>query len=183
MPSARDELLARVIDYVATNGIIDSSLRELAAGIGTSHRMLIYHFGSREGLVAAIVSRIEEQQRIALDEMASSAQSPTELVRTQWATLTTPELLPFIRLFFEVFAYASRGRQGTEDLLANLTEPWIEVGTQIAARMGIDADEAELRLGVAVSRGLLMEVLAGTPIGAATESLERYLTMWESSTG
>ena len=34
----------------------------LAAAIGTSHRMLIYHFGSREGLVAAIVASVEAPQ-------------------------------------------------------------------------------------------------------------------------
>src|SRR5579884_153975 len=60
---ARERLLAAAIDYVASHGITDVSLRELAAAIGTSHRMLIYHFGSKEGLLVAIVQRVEEAQR------------------------------------------------------------------------------------------------------------------------
>ena len=72
MSSARQDLLDRVIAYVAANGMIDASLRTLASGIGTSHRMLIYHFGSREGLIAAIVTTIETQQRVALEDLTGS---------------------------------------------------------------------------------------------------------------
>jgi AcrR family transcriptional regulator len=181
MPNARQELLDRVIAYVAANGIIDASLRTLAGGVGTSHRMLIYHFGSREGLVAAIVESIEAQQRVALAEIARTATSPTDLVRTQWARLTDPALLPFIRLFFEVTAYASRRQPGTEQFMANLTEPWIDVGKSAANSLGMETDETELRLGVAVVRGLLLEVAAGGDLAAATASLERYLETWEAA--
>lgn len=181
MSSARRELLNRTIIYVAANGMVDVSLRALATGIGTSHRMLIYHFGSREGLVAAIVGSIEEQQRAALEELSREAASPAGLVRSQWAQLTDPQVLPFVRLFFEVLVYASRGQPGTEGFLASLTEPWIEVGAAVATRMGLETSDAELRLGIAVSRGLLMDIVAGADVAAATESLERYLSMWESA--
>ena len=51
---ARDRLLAAAVSHALSGGIADLSLRELAAAIGTSHRMLIYHFGSRQGLLAAV---------------------------------------------------------------------------------------------------------------------------------
>lgn len=181
MPDARQELLDRVIAYVAANGMIDASLRTLASGIGTSHRMLIYHFGSRRGLLAAIVNSIESQQRLSLEEMARAAKSPTDLVRTQWAQLTDPGMLPFIRLFFEVAAYASRQQPGTEEFVANLTEPWIDVAMVVAGRLGMETTRAELRLGIAVVRGLLLEVAAGGDVSATTASLERYLAMWEAA--
>jgi AcrR family transcriptional regulator len=182
MPSARQDLLDRAIAYVAANGMIDASLCTLAAGIGTSHRMLIYHFASREGLIAAIVSDIEAQQRAALAGLAEVAKTPVELVRSQWAQLTHPDLLPFIRLFFEVLAYAGRGQPGTEEFVANLTEPWIDVATAVAERLGMETSDAELRLGIAVVRGLLLDVVAGGDVALATASLERYLTMWEAAT-
>src|SRR5262245_62078955 len=59
----RQRLLDAAIDHVAAHGIGDLSLRELAAAIGTSHRMLIYHFGSKEGLLVAIVDEVEARQR------------------------------------------------------------------------------------------------------------------------
>ena len=51
---ARERLLAAAVDQAMRGGIADLSLRELAAAIGTSHRMLLYHFGSREGLLVAV---------------------------------------------------------------------------------------------------------------------------------
>src|SRR3954470_15854709 len=66
---ARERLLENVIAYVSEHGIGDVSLRTLAAELGTSHRMLIYHFGSKDGLLRAIVETIEGQQRAVLAEL------------------------------------------------------------------------------------------------------------------
>jgi len=71
--SARAQLLERVIAFAAAEGIADKSLREIARGAATSHRMLLYHFGSREGLLAAIVAAIEAQQRAVMVAMAEQA--------------------------------------------------------------------------------------------------------------
>ena len=59
----RDQLLAAAVDYVLAHGFSNLSLRELAAAIGTSHRMLIYHFGSKEGLLVALIRSVEAAQR------------------------------------------------------------------------------------------------------------------------
>ena len=53
--SRRDALLAASTDHVLAEGLIGLSLRPLAKAVGTSDRMLIYHFGNRDGLVAAII--------------------------------------------------------------------------------------------------------------------------------
>src|SRR5262249_4478203 len=63
---ARDRLLGAAVRHAMDWGIADLSLRQLAAAIGTSHRMLLYHFGSREGLLIAVTRAVEEQHRTAL---------------------------------------------------------------------------------------------------------------------
>lgn len=180
MGEARAQLLARVMAHVADTGLSDVSLREIADAVGTSHRMLNYHFGGRDGLVAAIVATMEAQQREALQELAEGASSPAEVVRAQWAALSRPEVAPFVRLFFEVLALALHGRPGTEGFLEGLTQPWIEVGGEVAERIGADVDTAELRLGIAVMRGLLVDALASGDVDAAGEALERFLARWET---
>jgi AcrR family transcriptional regulator len=175
---ARDQLLTRVLTHVATSGM-SGSLRETAAAVGTSHRMLLYHFESRAGLNAAIVERMESIQRDALESMAAEAAGPVDLVRRQWSELTTPEVLPFVRLFFEALALAAAGAPGTEGFLTRLTEPWIDVGMAIAEKMGTSVTPAELRAGIAVMRGLLADVLAGCPVDVAGAALDAYLAKWE----
>ena len=69
--AAREQLLAAVVGYVATHGFSDLSLREVAAAIGTSHRMLIYHFGSREGLAVDL-----EEEPLARPEAGIGQPAP-----------------------------------------------------------------------------------------------------------
>lgn len=179
MTTARQKLLDDVLAHVAEHGISDMSLRQLAAAIGTSHRMLIYHFGSREGLVAAIVASVEEQQRNVMQELAARLATPADLIRAVWRQVADPELRPFVRLFFEVLAAAVQQRPGTEGFLESLTEPWIVDGQQTAVSFGVDSSPTELRLGVAVIRGLLIDVLATGSDDEASASLERFIDMWE----
>jgi AcrR family transcriptional regulator len=178
---ARAELLGRVMEHVARHGLADVSLRELAGAVDTSHRMLLYHFGSREGLVAAIVGEMEARQREALDALATGAASPRQVIEAQWTQLSDPALRPFVALFFEVLALAVHGRPGTEQFLAGLTDPWLDLAEGLASRLGGCADRDQLRLGVAVSRGLLIEVLASGEVEPATRSLQLFLDRWDGS--
>jgi AcrR family transcriptional regulator len=178
--TARDALLEKAMAHVAAHGMSDLSLRELAAAIGTSHRMLLYHFGSREGLVAAIVASMEQTQRDELLSLTEDASSPREVIERQWAQLTDPTVLPFVALFFEVLALAVHRRPGTEGFLEGITDPWLDQATDAAAQLGLEVDRDELRLGVAVSRGLLIEVLASGDVQGPTRSLQRFLDLWET---
>ena len=58
----RDELLAAVVADCAEHGLGNRSLRDIADHVGTSHRMLIHHFGSREELLVAVVQEVEARQ-------------------------------------------------------------------------------------------------------------------------
>ncbi len=170
MDDARTQLLERVMAEVSERGLADRSLRELAQAIGTSHRMLHYHFGSRAGLVAAIVETVESRQRAMLAELAAEIDDPLELARALWLRTSAPELRPFVRLFFECVALT--GGEG-------LTDPWIEVSMAIGERHRLSTDEDELRLGVAVTRGLL----AHDDASQATRAFERYLELWGARVG
>jgi len=172
MPPARDSLLARIVDDVGRHGLHDRSLRDLAAAAGTSHRMLLYHFGSREGLVAEIVGAVEASQRDLMRDLAATAESPAALVRSLWARLSAPSLHPFIRLFFEAASYPP----GTTER----TQPWLEDAELVARHLRVPYDPVEVRLGVAVIRGLLLDVVSGDALADATAALERFLTMGEA---
>ncbi len=91
-------------------GIIGQSLREIAAAIGTSHRMLLYHFQSREGLLVAICNMLNESVVGGLGQW----KEPREL----WAHFADPEAWPFERLFFELYAHALFRRPGSEGFVS-----------------------------------------------------------------
>jgi AcrR family transcriptional regulator len=171
---ARERLLAAAVEQAMRGGIADLSLRELAAAIGTSHRMLLYHFGSREGLLSAVARAVEEAQRAAVAEWRVTSANARRL----WQHFSDPRLWPAERLFFELYAHALLGRPGTEGFLDNAIEPWVTAITPaIAEEAGLDdkTARAEARLAVAVTRGLLLDLLATGDREAVTEAFERYL--------
>jgi AcrR family transcriptional regulator len=174
MGIARDELLDRVVAEVAAHGLADRSMRELATAVGSSHRMLLYHFGSRDGLVAAIVDAVEAAQRETLRALASVADSPADLVRRLWAQVSSPELRPFVRLFFETLATQAR----TPGTAADPTREWLDT-VRTLGPVAAGYDDVDTRAGIAVMRGLLVDVLATGDVEAATEALERYLAAVE----
>jgi AcrR family transcriptional regulator len=177
MPDSRADLLARIMEFAQRAGLADRSLREIATGAGTSHRMLLYHFGSREGLLAAVVGAMEAQQRAAMGALAGTAGSPAELMSGLWRQVSSPEVRPFVRLFFEVFALATRGEPGTAQVLPGLTSSWLDDAATVAERLGIEPDPALLRLGVAVSRGLLLDLLAGATIEEVTAAHDLFVRL------
>jgi AcrR family transcriptional regulator len=183
--SPRERLLVAVLDYVAAHGVSDLSLREVAAAIGTSHRMLIYHFGSRAGLMVAIVRAVEEAQRAYLAELtADPSLPPAEAIRTMWRRLADPALWPNERLFFEIYALALQGRPGTAGLLDDVVDAWVEPIAAWAIQHGRTSAtaRADARLGVAVCRGLLLDLLATGDRAAVDEALERYVSQYEAET-
>src|SRR3712207_6763061 len=52
----RDDLLARALPYLAEHGLAGLSLRPLAAALGTSDRMLVHYFGSKDNLVGLVLT-------------------------------------------------------------------------------------------------------------------------------
>ncbi|MGN6794367.1 MAG: TetR/AcrR family transcriptional regulator [Streptosporangiaceae bacterium] len=170
---ARERLLAAAVSHALGAGIADLSLRELAAAVGTSHRMLIYHFGSREGLLAAVTKEVEDQQKTALIGSGTTADD----ARKSWQRLSDPSLWPQERLFFELYAHALLGRPGTEGFLDGIVENWVAPISAELAGAGRDEQtaRAEARLAVAVVRGLLLDLLATKDRGGVDEAYERFI--------
>jgi AcrR family transcriptional regulator len=150
----RRELLDALIEACSHNGIGDRSLRDIAAEVGTSHRMLLHHFGSREDLLVSIVQEVERRQTAMLGRLPAD---PAEAIAASWAELRSPDLWPFERLFFECYARAAQGEAPFTRLLPGAVRDWL---AEIDDRSGGAADRALARLGLAVVRGLLLDLVA-----------------------
>ena len=176
--SARERLLAAAIEHVSQHGVGEISLRGLAAALGTSHRMLIYHFGSREALLIEVIRTVEEQQRMALATILEDADMPpAEIMRRMWARVADPALWPNERLFFEVYAQALQGSPHALPLLDGIVDAWVEpLAALVAPDRAKDEARAEARLGVAVVRGLLLDLLATGDREAVDAAMERYIS-------
>jgi AcrR family transcriptional regulator len=150
----RQELLDAVVMECAERGIGDRSLRDVAAAVGTSHRMLLHHFGSRDELMLAIVEEVECRQRALRSELP---REPAEAITAMWGDLRRPQLRPFERLFFECYARGAQGEQPFARMLPGAVDSWLRV----PGAEETEPTPALARLGLAVMRGLLLD-LVGT---------------------
>ncbi len=159
--SPRDALLEKVLAYFTANGIGDTSLRGLADAVGTSHRMLIYHFGSRDGLLAEILDLMSQRQLAAIDAFLGSDEvlDPREVGWSTW-TMLADDAHVFAPLFFEVTAHAMTGQKWAEPV-RDLVEQVNERLAQYFEKSGYSPERAEIiaRTGMALARGASLDVV------------------------
>ncbi|QKE83518.1 TetR/AcrR family transcriptional regulator [Arthrobacter sp. NEB 688] len=173
--SAREELLSRAVAWFAEHGVGDTSLRTLATGIGTSHRMLNYHFGSREGLLAAVVEAVERAEQETLRALLAEGGDPFEAGARFW-THVADRAAVFAPLFFELSTHAMRGAPHADPLRAWLREGWREALAAGYRDLGVDDAQArDLALrSLAMARGLLFEVAATGDRAAADAAMAAW---------
>jgi AcrR family transcriptional regulator len=162
----RAALLEAVIESIARYGLGARSLRDLAADAGTSHRMLIHHFGSRDGLLVAIVTEVEARQR----ELLQSMPADETAIETMWQQLAATELWPFERLFYECYARGAQGEPPFDRLVPALVDDWLALFPRGRAR-----DQA--RLVLAVVRGLLLDLVATEDRAGVDRSMKQFVSI------
>jgi len=171
-------LLDAAVEFAAAHGLSDVSLRQMAAALGTSHRMLIYHFGSKEGLLVAVVNEVERRQRQSMAQLGEDERlAPDETLRRMWRTLADPSLWPLERLFYEVYGQALQGRPQTARFLDGIVDSWLAPATALGVRRGLSKRDARAwaRLGLAVTRGLLLDLLATGDRKGCDDAVERFI--------
>ncbi|MBW9204967.1 TetR/AcrR family transcriptional regulator [Mumia sp. zg.B53] len=157
-PRPREELLEKAIAVFVARGVGGTSLRTLAAEMGTSHRMLIYHFGSREDLLAAVVSHLWHSQQAVLDALTGADPAdPRGNAWRMWEVMAAGSAIT--PLVFELSAPAMKDAAWTQSFREG-TAAWVR---QISAHLvayGESPERAEelARAGIAVVRGALWEL-------------------------
>jgi AcrR family transcriptional regulator len=182
---ARQRLLNAVVEHFTAEGLADQSLRRIAEAIGSSHRMLLYHFGSRDGLLLAVVREVEAKTRERLAALSVDAPGETDaLIHRMWAYLADPALGDFERLFFALYGRALQGDDTIRPLLNDDVAHWLHASVTLSARWGVPTDVARThaRLGLAVTRGLLLDLLATGDRSGVEAALDvfadRYRGRW-----
>jgi AcrR family transcriptional regulator len=173
--AARDALLERAVEHVSRHGLADASLRSIAGALGTSHRMLIYHFGSAEAFWTAVIGGLRFRERDALRASAAGGRMPP--LRATWASLSAPKSLPRMQLLFETYGRALADRARYKGFLSEVVDVWLDtVGDALATQSRVTKAHARLqaRLRLAVLRGLSLDLLTTGDRAGTTAALKWF---------
>jgi AcrR family transcriptional regulator len=171
------ELLEAAYRYVLGNGLADMSLRPLASEIGSSPRVLLFLFGSKEGLIRALLARAREDELRYLDELRDS-RGPGAAGREVWSWLAAPSHRALLALWVEGYARSLLGEPGPwAGFGRDTVSDWLELLAQRQPADLRDTPEAaaERTLLLAVLRGALLDLLATGDIDRVTAAVERHL--------
>jgi AcrR family transcriptional regulator len=121
--------------------------------------MLIYHFGSREGLLAAVVETVEQQERELLKRLLAETDDPYAAGLRFWEHVADAAAT-FAPLYFELAGHAMQGQPWAASLRGWLTTGWTEALTDLWVALGWSATEAAnlARVNLAAVRGLLFDL-------------------------
>lgn len=146
--------------YAADHGIATLSLRPLAAALGTSSRMLVHYFGTKEELIGQALAAARPDIPALLCAHVQAGHTPAEMTRRLWQELTTGgEQEPRTRLLLEVMALALTQpglyRQHAVDAL----RAWLTPLSAALHANGLTTLDAEARATMLVSglRGLALD--------------------------
>ena len=180
MQTRKDELTAALIDYLLTHGLSELSLRPLAAELGTSARLLIYHYGSKEGLLAAAVQAMHAHLRNSLQVLAQAkpAAGSTPL-RRFWDWAVAPKNLPHLKLLYELQVLAARNPSTYGPLLQEAAADWLEEVMRILP--DDERDAATASLPIAVFDGLFLELMITGDKQRTTRALDRFIEITEQA--
>lgn len=114
-PMSRESLLPLLTAHVLAEGLGQASLRPLAKAAGTSDRMLIYHFGTKERLITDLLSFVAGLYAAGLDAVLAEGQRPASraaLLTRILAQNADPAMQPFMQLWWEIVGGAARDLPG-----------------------------------------------------------------------
>lgn len=173
----RERLLRASIEYFAENGIGDASLRQIAGAIGSSHRMLLYHFGSREGLLEAVVDELERSERDILNQVLGEDDRPGRERAWDFWTHVADVVDFYGPLYFELASQAMRSDDLSAPLRVPNVEMWIEALTVMWKQADLKPSQAKVhaRLNLAVARGLLHDFL----LTRDRKAVDQAMAMWD----
>lgn len=164
-------MLESCTDYVLEHGLPDR-LKPLASASGTSDRMLLYHFGTRDGLLRQVLREARLRQVQAFSDLLRRrpGEHYRDTLQHAWTAMSGPQGQAYLRVFTPLHDAAGEPmwpgfrRIATRDWLAPLEAGLASTGRPELATVVL-----------AVIRGLLMDLGATGEVERTDQAFSDFL--------
>ena len=181
----RQELLEAAYAHALRSGLADLSLRPLAAEIKSSPRVLLYLFGSKDGLVRALLARARADELAALRRLAA-ARAPAAglgpVARGRWRWLSEDAHRGLLTLWVESYARSLVEPDGPwAGFASDTVEDWLALlaAGQRPEERDTEAGLARRTLVLATLRGALLDLLATGDLERTSAAVHALLAQGE----
>jgi AcrR family transcriptional regulator len=173
-PDARREaIIAAAVDVAVAKGLASTTVRDVAAAMGTSSGLIHHYFGSMDEVLAAAFESVARQDLAISEAQMAAAPSPTAALRSFFATYTPADKDWAFQLWLDAWAEAAR-RPAVRATSRRLNLAWqgllettIRAGVADGSFRCADPGGAAWRI-VSLLDGLALQVVAhGTTLSRA----------------
>jgi AcrR family transcriptional regulator len=174
----RTELLDSIVGYLVKHGVAELSLRPLAKAVGSSPRVLLYYFGSKEQLLVEAIMRLRERQRAGFGRMREARyDEPSDACRAIWKQMSAPESESLFRLSLETYSLALRHRRRFREFLRSSVEDWLGFLSEPLMRKGASRAKARAYATVVVAgfRGFMLDYCASHDRARVDRAVEMWI--------
>lgn len=174
----RSELLELAYAYALRNGLVGMSLRPLAEAVGSSPRVLLFLFGSKDDLVRALLARARDDERALLGELRGTGETLAEAATRLWAWLSDPRHRGLLALWAEAYGHSLVDPSGAwSGFAAQTVHDWLGLLATVQPPAGRRTRRAaaERTAVLAILRGALLDLLATGDVERTTQAVRLQL--------
>lgn len=122
----REQILEGALAAALDDGLSQLTFGRLAKRLGTSDRVIVYYFPTKDDLVGEVLVTMGLQlQEVLARAFTEPAADHLALTRAAWPVLARPDIDPIFALFFEANGLAAAGREPYRTLVSELVDVWI----------------------------------------------------------
>jgi len=154
--------------------------------VGSKARLLIYHFGSKDALLAEAMTVVRARVQKAFAEIVDSERQrkPSDIIRTFWSWATSMQHQKFLRLFFEIHGLALQRPEQYGPYLEKAVSSWVELMVQVLPEsLSLARRRALATLAVTTAIGLLLDYLSSGDKKRVTEALDLFADSFDGLLG
>jgi AcrR family transcriptional regulator len=183
MPSRKQQLLEDLIAYFIRRGVADVSLRPMAKEVGTSARLLIFHFQSRERLLLEVLDEMQTRLQQSLEELLANHATPDRPapLRMFWDWALKDQNFAHLRVLYQLHILAAQDSKTYGKFLKRNSLNWLETVQAILKPSQRSSGLATLI--VAVFDGLFIEVMSTGDRRRATVAIDQFVEMARNHSG
>jgi AcrR family transcriptional regulator len=176
MPTRKALLLESLVAYLLRRGVADVSLRPMAAAVGTSARLLIFHFGSKERLLLEVLDEMQARlQRSLGDLLNEPSPARSAPLRLFWDWALKDSNFAQLRVLYQLHILAAQDHKAYGRFLKRNSLNWLE--SVQAVLKPAQRSSALATLIVAVFDGLFIEVMSTGDRRRASAAIDEFIEM------
>ena len=183
MPTRKQELLDALVTYLVRHGLADLSLRPMAAEVGTSARLLVFHFGSKERLLAEVLAEMHGRLQRSFGSLLAEESPPRKvpLLRAFWDWATSGENYDYHRLLYQLQLLGAQNPKVYGRYLKQNSMTWLELIQPALPK--VQQTPGFATLYGAVFDGLFIELMSTGDRRRVNAALEEFIELARTHAG